>query len=100
MVQEHARREGSTESIRRDGTGVSAFVSWDSKVTTDVALLGGVGSFVKTGLMREGLYKDFVNVLEREYGRVFKHLAGEDVKLCLPEFQVPEANVTDFTGCA
>ena len=91
---------GSTESIRRDGTGVGAFVSWDSKVTTDVALLGGVGPFVKKGLMREGLYEEFVNVLEREYGRVFKHLAGEDVDLCLPQFQVPVANVTDFTGCA
>jgi len=38
---------GSTESTARDGSAVGAFVSWESKVTTVVALLGGVGGIVR-----------------------------------------------------
>jgi hypothetical protein len=92
---------GSTESGRRDGDGVSAFVSWDSKVTTLVALLGGVGDFVREGLKKEGRYGEFKYVLQREYGRVFgKHLAGEDVELCLPDFQTPVGSAVDFEMCA
>ena len=95
---------GSSESTRRDGTGVSAFVSWDSKVTTLAALLGGVGKFVKAKMQDEGIYDTFIDVLETEYGRVFgkasgRPLAGEDVELCLPNFDVPVVNVTDFTMC-
>lgn len=96
---------GSTESFRRDGTGVSAFVSWDSKVTTIVALLGGVGDFVGAKMKRDGIYDEFINVTNYEYGRVFGDasghpLVGEEVDLCLPDFQTPVVNVTDFTYCA
>ena len=95
---------GSSESTRRDGTGVSAFVSWDSKVTTLAALLGGVGEFVKAKMQDEGIYDTFINILEREYGMVFGKasgitLVGEDVEMCLPNFAVPVVNVTDFTMC-
>lgn len=92
---------GSTESGRRDGDGVSAFVSWDSKVTTLVALLGGVGDFVREGLVKERRYAEFNRVLQREYGRVFgKNLVGEDVALCAPEFQAPMGRARDFDMCA
>lgn len=91
---------GSTESERRDGTGISAFVSWDSKITTVIALLGGVGDFTRAKMKKDGIYKEFVAITQREYGRVFgERLKGENVKLCLPEFKMPVANVTDFTSC-
>ena len=90
---------GSTESGRRDGTGISAFVSWDSKVTTLVALLGGVGDMIREVLRNEGHYHDFCRVTEREYGRVFKNLAGEHWPMCLPDYEIPERNVTDFELC-
>jgi hypothetical protein len=91
---------GSTESGRRDGTGVSAFVSWDSKVTTLVALLGGVGDFIREGLVKEGRYKEFKRVVQREYGRVFQHVVGEEVEICLPDIRMPVRNVTDFEMCS
>ena len=90
---------GSTESGRRDGTGISAFVSWDSKVTTLVALLGGVGNFVKEGMMKEGRYGEFKRVIEREHTRVFKNVVGEHWPLCLPDYAMPVKNVTDFEMC-
>lgn len=55
---------GTTESERIDGTGVSSFVSWDSKITTVVALLGGVGDLAREGLKNEGLYGEFLRVTE------------------------------------
>lgn len=94
---------GSTESTRRDGTGISAFVSWDSKVTTVNALLGGVSRFVRAQMEQDSIYHEFINVTTTEYNRVFgngKALSGEDVELCLPDFQVPVANVSDFTMCS
>lgn len=55
---------GTTESERVDGEGVSSFVSWDSKITTVVALLGGVGDLVREGLREGGLYEEFLMVVE------------------------------------
>lgn len=96
---------GSSESCTRDGEGISAFVSWDSKVTTVNALLGGVTDLVREKMKSEGIYETFLEIIEREYGRVFGdttagRLHGEDVELCLPSYQVPVVNVTDFTMCS
>lgn len=91
---------GSTESQKRDGTGISNFVSWDSKITTVNALLGGVSGLVREKMKQDGIYREFLKIIGREYGRVFGGaLHGEDVKLCLPNFKVPVVNVTDYPSC-
>jgi len=36
---------------------------------------------------------------KREYGAVFKNLKGENIKLCLPSEQVPDAGLVDYTMC-
>lgn len=53
---------GSTESTRVDGKLVSALVTWDSKITTVVALLGGVGDLVRPKMKRDRIYKDFIAI--------------------------------------
>ena len=53
---------GSTESERRDGTAVSSFVSWDSKITTVAALLGGVVDLAREKMQTDGIYGDFLTV--------------------------------------
>ena len=58
---------GSTESERVDGTAVSSFVSWDSKITTVSALLGGVVGFVREKMEVEGIYGEFLTVLDVSY---------------------------------
>ena len=55
---------GSTESTRVDGTGVSALVTWDSKITTVVAILGGVTDLVRQKMKADGVYAEFVDVIE------------------------------------
>ncbi|PHH66470.1 hypothetical protein CDD81_6945 [Ophiocordyceps australis] len=94
---------GSTESTRLDGKLVSALLTWDSKITTVVALLGGVGDLVRHQLKRDRLYRDFISRTENEYLRVFgdEQLKGEHVALCLPQDSVPRvAGVDDFTLCS
>ncbi|CAI7565174.1 unnamed protein product [Penicillium glandicola] len=90
---------GSTESTRVDGTGVSALLTWDSKVTTVVAILGGVSDFVRQRMKAENVYDEFVDIIETEYSRVFTHLKGEDVDFCLPQETVPDVGLVDFTFC-
>lgn len=54
---------GSTESTRVDGAGVSSFTSWDSKITTVAAYLGGVHDFVASKMKKDGIYDEFINVI-------------------------------------
>ncbi|KAL2851384.1 putative GPI anchored protein [Aspergillus pseudodeflectus] len=91
---------GSTESTRVDGAGVSALLTWDSKVLTVVSILGGVGDLVREGLKAAGVYYEFIQIAEREYSLVFgKKLKGEKIAMCLPKKEVPDAGLDDFTSC-
>lgn len=92
---------GSSESTRVDGTATSAFVSWDSKMTTLNGLLGGVTSLVRPKLKKDGVYNEFISVVEREWGAVFGNklpLRGEQLAYCLPNAEVPEL-LKDFMTC-
>ena len=63
------------------------------------ALLGGVSRFVRRKMIKDEIYDEFIRVLSREYGMVFKQLNGEHVKLCLPTIAVPDAALQDYTEC-
>lgn len=91
---------GTTESTRIDGTGVSAFVSWDSKILTVAALSGGVQDLVRRRMKRDGLYNEFIAVVEREHKRVFTEIKGEDVQYCLPDASVGDRGLQDFKLCS
>ncbi|KAK4688414.1 hypothetical protein P7C73_g1696, partial [Tremellales sp. Uapishka_1] len=92
---------GSSEASNRDGSAISAFVSWDSKATTVVGLLGGVGNLVRAKLQREGKYSAFRTRLHDEFALTFGNitLSGEDVDLCYPAVQIPSGGAVDFSGC-
>jgi hypothetical protein len=107
---------GSTESTRVDGKGVSALLTWDSKVTTVNALLGGVTDLVRQRMKADGIYDEFITYaevchvafrynqcctkdLQKAYAAVFTNLKGEHVDFCLPEETVPDAGLEDFTLC-
>jgi hypothetical protein len=55
---------GSTESTRRDGTLISGLVTWDSKITTVNALLGGVSDFVRQRMIKDGIYQEFIDIIQ------------------------------------
>ncbi|KAF8997584.1 hypothetical protein BDQ17DRAFT_1363055 [Cyathus striatus] len=92
---------GSSESTRVDGKATSAFASWDSKITTVNGLLGGVTALVKRHMQRDGIYSEFISVIDREYGLIFRekiHDDGQD-DYCLPSSSVPDTGLSDFTSC-
>ncbi|KAF9479545.1 hypothetical protein BDN70DRAFT_983632 [Pholiota conissans] len=93
---------GSSESTRIDGTATSAFVSWDSKVTTINGILGGVTSLVREKMKSDDVYNTFIAVAEGEYERVFGKVAlkGTDAPFCLPEITVPNTGLLDYTTCS
>lgn len=91
---------GSTESVRQDGSAISSFVSWDSKITTVNALLGGITRFVRRKMKKDGIYSNFIEIARQEYGRVFQDLKGENIPLCLPTFPVPDAGLENSTECS
>jgi hypothetical protein len=55
---------GSTESTRVDGEGVSALLTWDSKVLTVVSILGGVTDLVREKMKQDGIYDEFIEIAE------------------------------------
>lgn len=55
---------GSTESTRVDGKGVSALVTWDSKVTTVLSLMNGVVDLVRERMKSDGIYNEFLKITE------------------------------------
>jgi hypothetical protein len=43
---------------------MSSFVSWDSKITTVNAVLGGVKDFVRERMQQDGIYNEFISVTQ------------------------------------
>jgi hypothetical protein len=97
---------GSTEAINVNGTEICPLTTWDSKITTVLAMLGGVGSIVQDGLEAEAdpsgeyksLYDRFVYVTNREYERVFGtgRLLGEEIPIAMPKTRVPQDQLSDW----
>jgi hypothetical protein len=43
---------------------MSSFVSWDSKITTVNAILGGVKHLVRQKMQTDGIYDEFISVTQ------------------------------------
>jgi hypothetical protein len=56
---------------------MSSFVSWDSKITTVNALLGGVSGLVRKKMKTDGIYDNFIAVTQvRELFLTYSFLAS------------------------
>ena len=95
---------GTTESTLRNGTQVAPLATWDSKITTVLAICGGVVDVVEQALAAMGKLAPFVAVVDREWGRVFGNsstpLPGEHLPFLGPDAgaYVPRG-APDFTTC-
>lgn len=88
---------GSTEAINVNGTEISPLVTWDSKITTVLAMLGGVGGIVRDALKKEQdssfetSFDRFVYIIDREYSLVFEgQMKGTDISIEMPRTRVPK----------
>eukprot|EP01012_Entosiphon_sulcatum_P042783 TRINITY_DN5687_c0_g1_i1.p1 TRINITY_DN5687_c0_g1~~TRINITY_DN5687_c0_g1_i1.p1 ORF type:complete len:527 (-),score=79.40 TRINITY_DN5687_c0_g1_i1:42-1601(-) len=91
---------GSIEGLALNGTMLSPLVTWDTKMTTVLAMVGGIGDIVGDFLQAEtpDKYQRFLSVVESEYNRVFPSLNGENQTFALPTSFIPEI-LSDFAKC-
>ena len=89
---------GSTESCNVTGTAISPVVTYDSKITTFLSMLGGLQDINAKILQKQGMFGRFYQVVTTEWSRVFPVLYGEDLDFQLPTATIP-ANYADFSTC-
>jgi hypothetical protein len=89
---------GSTESIAVNGTMICPLLTWDAKITSVLAMLGGMGEITEGYLHQDGLWDTFHSIVDREYSRAFPVLHGEALPFGLPKSAGP-TNLVDFTNC-
>jgi len=85
---------GMSESFSNDDTkAIAPVLTWDGKVTTDLALLGGVYNETRNYLIEDGLYTEFRNRLSVTFSKVSSELNGLQVAIqkpgALPSIEVP-----------
>lgn len=56
---------GSTEAVNRNGTEISPLVTWDSKITTVVALVDGIVDLTEKYMRKDGVYDRFYFLVNR-----------------------------------
>jgi hypothetical protein len=89
---------GTTESMSADGSYIAPVVTWDSKITTLLAMSGGLGPINRLGLIRDDHYQRFQSILTSHW-ESFQNLSGEDLPFPLPPKAQRPAGVPDFTLC-
>jgi len=116
---------GSTEAVAVNGTMISPLTTWDSKITTVLALLGGVVDLVRQGLRGipdaphftpvqrmaaaaagggvghgpgHSAYDRFAEVIYREHQRVFGDDVSTSIPFALPTTPVPSI-LSDWDTC-
>lgn len=95
---------GSTEATHVNGLTISPVITWDSKITTVVAMLSSnLVDVARQILQNDGSYERFYYITESEWSRVFgsSPLLGEDIPWYLPSVSLPRPSngLPDFTQC-
>jgi len=79
-------------------TRVAEILSWDTKVTTDLAMVGGTGSILRRFLQKEaGRYEKFLRIVSDQMAK-FAELKGEETPYADPPADVPHS--ASFANCS
>lgn len=89
---------GTTESIAIDGSGIAPLVTWDAKMTTVLAVLGGLYPTVGRALKEDGLYQPFIDIVAREHKAAFPDIKGDTFPFLMPNprDQVRHGRIPEF----
>jgi hypothetical protein len=96
---------GSTEAINANSTEISPLTTWDSKITTVLAMLNGIGPITQRGLEMEKdakygtAYNRFVYIVDREHKLLFgseEQVLGDNIPLKLPNAHFDYETLSDW----
>jgi hypothetical protein len=55
---------GALEATSIDGKDISPVMTWDSKITTVLAVMGGNRDIIRDFMMRNNIYEEFKNRIQ------------------------------------
>jgi len=90
---------GATEAININGTMISPLTTWDSKMTTVTAILGGVKDITRKVLQDRGVYGNFTDRLQSAWSQVFPDVKPTVLPFFIPIIDVPTNTLEDFDEC-
>lgn len=90
---------GSIESSEVNGDSRSSqIMTWDTKVSSDLAMVGGTGAILKRFLERVDKYDHFLHIVDQQLS-AFDTLNGEDTPFA-PAPEIDASTSEDFPNCA
>lgn len=79
---------GSLESTLTDGSQYCPLLTWDAKVTSFLAALGGTVDLNRAYLKRQNVYEAFASRVEREWSAVFPNPQRGGLSFVLPSVSI------------
>lgn len=75
---------GVTESYDSETFAIAPLLTWDGKVLTDLALIGGVYNEIREFMIEDGVYLAFMDAVESEYNKINGLVQGTDMEIAGP----------------
>jgi len=75
---------GMTEAFDTSTFNIAPVLTWDGKVTTNLALIGGVYNETREYLIEDGLYLTFIDFVESEYDKITEPVLGQELTIPPP----------------
>jgi len=75
---------GMVESYDTHTFAITPLLTWDGKVLTDLALMGGVFRETREFMIEDGIYLPFMALLETEYAKINATLEGINLVIAQP----------------
>jgi hypothetical protein len=75
---------GMTESYDTHTFAIASLLTWDGKVLTDLAMMGGVFRETREFMIEDGIYLPFMALIEGEYAKINAAIEGLDLAIAEP----------------
>ena len=75
---------GMTESYDTDTFAIAPLLTWDGKVLTDLAMMGGVFHEIREFMIEDDIYLPFMALIEEEYAKIDLVIEGVDLAIAEP----------------
>lgn len=89
---------GAIEATSIDGKDISPVMTWDSKITTVLAIMGGNRDIIRNYLKQTDKYGIFIDRITKEYTREFTKINGLFLDFALPTVTIKKGR-PDFPNC-